>query len=770
MENSTEITIDPVCGMNVQPNKAAGSYDYKGRRYYFCAVKCLERFKAAPESCLNPSSKPAHAGPKDAIYTCPMDPEVRQVGPGSCPVCGMALEPEIISLEQEGPNLELVSMRRRFWVSVILTVPVLVLVMGHHIGLHIPEAVLSARFALWIQFLLTTPVVLWCGRPFFVRGRQSIKTWHLNMFTLISIGVGTAYGYSTIALLWPQLFPASFRKANGSVDVYFEPAALITALVLMGQVLEIRAREMTGSAIRKLLGLTPKTARVIFPDGREEDIAAALVKPGDVLRVRPGERVPVDGRVTGGKTSIDESMITGEPIPVEKAEGDTVIGGTTNLAGTITLRAEHVGQETLLAHIVRLVSQAQRSRAPIQRVADKAAGWFVPAVVAAAVVTFVVWGMVGPSPRFTYALLNAIAVLIIACPCALGLATPLSIMVGTGRGATAGILIKNAEALELFERVDTLVIDKTGTLTVGKPQVVGLYPADPINSSTLLKMAASLENNSEHPVAGAIVGEAKKRNLALEPVEEFDYFAGRGVQGRIGSQRIALGNQPFMEGLNISVTETRQKVQDVREQGQTAVYVSIDDQAAGFLAIADPIKESTPEAIERLQDEKIEIIMLTGDNETTALAIAKQLGITNVRAQILPQQKNEIVKQLQQEHRIVAMAGDGINDAPALAQAHVGIAMGTGTDIAMESAGITLVKGDLRGIVKARQLSRATMRNIRQNLFWAFIYNLLGIPIAAGVLYPFAGLLLSPVIAAAAMSFSSVSVISNALRLRSLRL
>jgi Cu+-exporting ATPase len=768
MENEITKAVDPVCGMTVEPEKAAGTYAYKGTDYYFCSAKCVERFKGDPESWLNKTAKPVE-GPKDAIYTCPMDPEVRQVGPGTCPICGMALEPEMVSLE-EGPNEELISMRRRFWVSVVLTAPVLFLVMGHHAGLHIPESILSARAALWIQFVLTTPVVLWCGWPFFARGWLSIRTGNLNMFTLISIGVGAAYLYSTAALLFPGIFPESFRREDGTVDVYFEPAALITALVLMGQVLEIRAREMTGSAIRKLLGLTPKTARLIRQDGTEDDVPVSDVKQGDHLRVRPGERIPVDGRVTGGKTSIDESMITGESIPVEKGLDDKVIGGTTNQTGTITIMAEHVGAETLLSHIVRMVSEAQRSRAPIQRVADRVAGYFVPAVVLVAVITFVVWGLAGPSPRFAYALLNAIAVLIIACPCALGLATPLSIMVGTGRGATGGILVRNAEALELFEKIDTLVVDKTGTLTLGKPRVAGIHPAGGFDESTLLQTAASLENNSEHPLAGAVVEAAKEKNLKLEPIDAFDYATGKGVQGRSGGRRISLGSQAFMEDLNVDVSSSDEAVRQARQQGQTVVYVAVDETFAGFLAIADPIKNSTPEAIRLLHDEGIELMMLTGDNETTAKAIAQQLGIEKVRAQILPQEKNRVVQELQKQNRIVAMAGDGINDAPALAQAHIGIAMGTGTDIAMESAGLTLVKGDLRGIAKARQLSRATMRNIRQNLFLAFVYNTLGIPIAAGVLYPFFGILLSPVIAAAAMSFSSVSVIGNALRLRTLKL
>ncbi len=767
MNQQQETHLDPVCGMTVEPQKAAGTYSYKGRDYYFCSKRCIEKFRADPEGYLSPRPKPE--GPKDAIYLCPMHPEVRQIGPGSCPICGMALEPEAASLE-EGPNEELINMRRRFWAAVVLTAPVLVMVMGHHVGLRIPEHILSERGALWAQFLLTTPVVLWCGRPFFVRGWQSIRTRNLNMFTLISIGVGAAYGYSVIALLFPQIFPASFRRPDGSVDVYFEPAALITALVLMGQVLELRAREATGSAIRALLGLSPKTARVIRPDGTEEDIPTGEVGPGDVLRVRPGERVPVDGRVTGGKTSINESMITGEPLPAEKGEGDAVIGGTTNETGTFTMVAERVGQETLLAHIVRMVSEAQRSRAPIQRAADRVSGWFVPAVVLAAAAAFIVWGLFGPSPRFAYALLNAIAVLIIACPCALGLATPLSVMVGTGRGATAGILIQNAEALELFEKVDTLVFDKTGTLTVGKPQVVAVHAAGGVEEAELLRLAASLENNSEHPLAGAVVAEARRRGIRPEEAGAFEYTAGKGVRGHIGGQTAALGNQPFMEELGIDTAEASEAADAARREGQTIVFVGIEGRFAGFLAIADPVKETTAEALERLRREGLRLIMLTGDNRTTAQAIARRLGIEEVHAQVLPQRKNEVVEDLQRQGRIVAMAGDGINDAPALAAAQIGIAMGTGTDIAMESADITLVKGDLMGIVKTRQLSRGTMRNIRQNLFLAFIYNTLGIPIAAGVLYPFFGILLSPVIAAAAMSFSSVSVVGNALRLRGLKL
>ncbi|HEX9878782.1 MAG TPA: copper-translocating P-type ATPase [Candidatus Binatia bacterium] len=702
-------------------------------------------------------------------YTCPMHPEIVQDGPGSCPICGMALEPRTITMEEE-PNPELEDMTRRFWTSVVLSVPVLFLAMSEAIPGQPVQRALSPALLSWVQLILATPVVLWGGWFFFERGYASIVNRSLNMFTLIAIGVGTAYVYSVIAALFPRIFPASFRGAHGEVAIYFEAAAVITTLVILGQVLELKARSRTSMAIKALLGLAPKTARVLLDDGTEKDVPLDQVKPGDRLRVRPGEKVPVDGVVLEGATSVDESMVTGEPIPVEKTKDTRVTGATVNGTGSFVMRAERVGSETLLAQIVRMVSEAQRSRAPIQKLADVVSGYFVPAVVLIAILTFIVWSLVGPEPRMAHALVNAVAVLIIACPCALGLATPMSIMVGTGRGALAGVLIKNAEALEILEKVDTLVVDKTGTLTEGKPRLASLLSGEGIDDGTLLRLAASLERGSEHPLAAAIVAAAKEKGIRLSEATGFQALTGRGITGTVDGKPVGLGNQKLLEELKIQANAFSVKADELRKEGQTVMFVVVDGKVLGLVGVADPIKKSTPEAIRLLHEDHVGIVMLTGDNRITAEAVARQLNIDKIEAEVLPEQKGEIVKRLQREGRKVAMAGDGINDAPALAQAHVGIAMGTGTDVAMESAGITLVKGDLRGIAKARRLSRGTMRNIRQNLFFAFIYNTLGVPIAAGVLYPAFGLLLSPIIASAAMTFSSVSVISNALRLRRLSL
>jgi Cu+-exporting ATPase len=687
-----------------------------------------------------------------------MHPEIIRNGPGSCPICGMALEPVVPTLD-EGPNPELVAMRRRFWVCLVLSLPLFLLAMA---GM-IPGIV---------QLVLATPVVLWGGWPFFVRGWESIVNRSLNMFTLIAVGTGTAYLYSVAAVLFPGLFPPSFREHGGMVPVYFEAAAVITTLVLLGQVLELRARHETSSAIKALLGLSPKVARRLRDDGSEEDVPLDAVHVGDRLRVRPGERIPVDGAVVEGSSAVDESMVTGEPIPVEKGPGARLIGGTVNGTGGLVMRAERVGAETMLAQIVRMVGEAQRSRAPIQRLADTVSAYFVPAVVAVAALTFVVWALVGPEPRMAYALVNAVAVLIIACPCALGLATPMSIMVGTGRGAGAGVLIKNAEALEVLEKVDTLVVDKTGTITEGKPKLVAVVPSAGVEESTLIRLAASLERASEHPLAAAIAAGAAERGLELAPVGEFQSATGRGVQGAVEGRAVAVGNRDYLAGLGVDLAAIERNAEELRQMGQTVVFVAADGRPAGVLGIADPVKSSAPQALELLRREGLRIVMLTGDSRTTAEAVAQALGLAHgdVRAEVLPQEKGAEVKRLQDAGRIVAMAGDGINDAPALAQAHVGIAMGTGTDVAIESAGVTLVKGDLRGIVRARRLSAATMRNIRENLLFAFLYNVLGIPVAAGILYPFVGLLLSPMIASAAMTFSSVSVIANALRLRKVAL
>jgi P-type Cu+ transporter len=735
---------------------------------YICPMDSEIR-ESQPGACpkcgmaLEPAVPPVPATKTE--YVCPMHPQIVRSEPGSCPICGMALEPRVVSAQEE-ENPELTSMRRHFWVSVALTVPILLAAMSEILPGAALGKLISPRALVWFELVLATPVVLWGGWPFFVRGWQSIVNRSLNMFTLIGLGVAVAYVYSVVAALAPGLFPDSFRDASGRVGVYFEAAAAITTLVLLGQVLELRARSRTGAAIRALLGLAPKMARLILDDGSEKDVPLEQVKLGERLRVRPGEKIPVDGIVLEGRSSVDESMITGEPMPVEKQKGDRITGATVNGTGSLVMRAERVGGETLLAQIVRMVAEAQRSRAPIQNLADRVSGYFVPIVVGAAVLTFVIWALLGPAPRLTHALVNAVAVLIIACPCALGLATPMSIMVAMGRGATAGVLFKNAESIEAMRQVDTLVVDKTGTLTEGKPKLVTVEPGAGFEAQALLHMAATLERASEHPLAAAIVSGAAERGIALGSAEEFESLTGQGVRGRIDGSQVVLGNRKLLGELRIEPGALEQRAETLRGEGQTVMFVAVNGKAAGLLGVADPIKQSTPEAIDQLHRDQIRIVMLTGDSRTTAEAVARKLRIDEVVAEVLPDKKADIVKRLQGQSRFVAMAGDGINDAPALAQAQVGIAMGTGTDVAMESADVTLIKGDLRGIVRARRLSRATMRNIKQNLFWAFVYNAIGVPIAAGALYPFFGLLLSPMIAAAAMSFSSVSVISNALRLR----
>ncbi|MCA1368350.1 copper-translocating P-type ATPase [Bradyrhizobium sp. BRP14] len=701
------------------------------------------------------------------IYTCPMHPQVRQIGPGNCPICGMALEPEVITAET-GPSPELVDMRRRFWIGLVLTLPVLALEMGGHLtNLHM---LLGAQTSNWLQLVFATPVVLWAGAPFFERAWRSLVTRRLNMFTLIAMGTGVAWVYSVIATVAPGLFPATFRSADGAVPIYFEAAAVITVLVLLGQVLELRAREQTGGAIRALLDLAPKTARRIRNDGTDEDVPLEAVAVGDRLRVRPGEKVPVDGTLVEGRSSVDESMITGESMPVTKEVGAKLIGGTMNKTGGFVMETGKVGRDTMLSQIVQMVAEAQRSRAPIQRLADEVSGWFVPAVILIAIVAFATWMWIGPEPRFTHGLVAAVAVLIIACPCALGLATPMSIMVGVGQGARAGVLIKNAEALERFEKVNTLVVDKTGTLTEGKPKVTSVVAVNGIAEDELLQLAATLERASEHPLAAAIVEAANKRGLALGTAENFDSPVGKGVTGTVKGHRLVIGSHQIMSEEKVDVAPLTEKAEALRGEGATVIFVAMDGRVGGLFAISDPIKPTTPAAVEALMKDGARVVMLTGDNRTTANAVARKLGITEVEAEILPEHKSEIVRRLRNEGRIVAMAGDGVNDAPALAAADVGIAMGTGTDVAIESAGVTLLKGDLQGIVRARQLSHATMRNIRQNLFFAFIYNAAGVPVAAGVLYPAFGLLLSPIIAAAAMALSSVSVIANSLRLRSARI
>ena len=758
---------DPVCGMTINPAQAAGSHPYRGKTFYFCSTSCLDRFRSNPEKYTGEPPVAEPMPPPASGYTCPMHPEVVRSGPGACPICGMALEPRTVALE-EGENPELIDMRRRFWTSAALTAPILLMTMGAMLSGRAAEHLLSAPFAVWIQLALATPVVVWGGWPFFERAWASVVHRSPNMFTLIAMGTGTAYLYSLIATLAPSIFPESFRGHGGEVAVYFEPAAVITTLVLLGQVLELRARSQTSSALRSLLSRAPRTARILRDHGAEEDIALDQVHAGDRLRVRPGEKIPVDGVVLEGSGTVDESMVTGEPIPAEKSAGSNVTGGTVNTTGSFIMRAERVGSDTLLAQIVRMTAEAQRSRAPIQHVADVIAGYFVPAVILIAVIAFVVWAVLGPQPRMAYALVNAVAVLIIACPCALGLATPMSVMVGTGRGATAGVLIRNAEALEVLEKVNTVVFDKTGTLTEGKPRVVSIMAER--SEPDVIRFAASLERASEHPLAAAILRSAEERGLEIPKPGHFRSIPGKGVTGGVESRQVAVGSEELMRELEIDPGMFAGRADVLRREGQIAVYVAIEGRVVGLLGIADPVKPSAAEAIQFLHRDGVRVVMLTGDNSTTAESVARQFGIDEVHAEVLPDQKSEIVKRLQHEGRTVAMAGDGINDAPALAQAQVGIAMGTGTDVAMESAGITLVRGDLRGIVRARKLSRATMRNIRQNLFFAFIYNTVGVPVAAGVLYPFFGLLLSPMIASAAMTFSSVSVIANALRLRHVKL
>jgi len=769
-ERSKTTVKDPVCGMNVDPATTTHRHEHDRQSYFFCSRRCLEKFRADPAAYLVQNLPLTSAAPiVRTQYVCPMHPEIVREEPGTCPICGMALEPSTGTAEEEA-NPELAHMTRQFWVSLILTIPLFLLTMAEMIPGNPVSHILSGNVWLWVQLLLATPVVLWGGWPFFQRGWVSIVNRSLNMFTLIAIGTGTAYVYSVVATLFPDLFPDSFRSHGGEVAVYFEAAAVITTLVLLGQVLELRARSQTSSAIKALLGLAPKTARVLLDNGVEDDLPLDRVQPGDRLRVRPGEKAPVDGIILEGTSAVDESMVTGEPIPVEKSPGSRVTGGTVNGTGSFVMRAERVGSDTLLAQIVRMVSEAQRSRAPIQRLADVVAAYFVPVVVGIAVLTFVAWGLYGPEPRMAHALVNAVAVLIIACPCALGLATPMSIMVGTGRGATAGVLIKNAEALEVMEKVDTLVVDKTGTLTEGKPRLTTVVATPGQSESELLRLAASLERGSEHPLAAAIVAGAQAKGLALAPVAEFRSLTGKGVIGVVDGQAVTLGNRALFEEQTIDLGVLSAQAEELRRDGQTVMFVALNGRPVGLLGVADPVKNSTAEAVRMLRAEGIRIVMLTGDSRTTAEAVARKLGIDEVEAEVLPEQKGQVVKRLQAAGWIVAMAGDGVNDAPALAQAHVGIAMGTGTDVAMESAGVTLVKGDLRGIARAYKLSRGTMRNIRQNLFFAFIYNALGVPVAAGVLYPIFGLLLSPMIAAAAMSLSSVSVIGNALRLRTLTL
>jgi Cu+-exporting ATPase len=753
---------DPVCGMTVDPQKTAHRAEFEGHSYFFCSAGCRGKFEAEPLKYVRTASsagpaEPAKAAPAGGKWTCPMHPEIIRDGPGSCPICGMGLEPMSPVAGGDEVNPELADMTRRFWISVVLTVPLVVLVMAPHLlgmAVHIP-----ARLSVWIQAVLATPVVLWGGWPFFERGWKSLENRSLNMFTLIALGTGVAYGYSLVAAFLPQIFPPSFRSSEGEVALYFEAAAVIVTLVLLGQVLELRARSQTSSAIRALLDLAPKEARRVLADGREEDVPLDQIQPGDVLRVRPGEKVPVDGLVTEGRSAVNESMITGEPVPAEKAPGAKVTGATVNTSGTFLMKAERVGRETLLAQIVDMVSTAQRSRAPIQSLVDRIAAWFVPAVILVAVAAFAVWAIWGPPPPMGYAIVNAVAVLIIACPCALGLATPMSIMVGTGRGAQAGVLVKNAEALQLMENVDTLVVDKTGTLTEGHPKLVGVHPVGSVAESDLLQLAASLERGSEHPLAAAIVKGAEERGVALQPVTDFHAETGKGVTGRVGSRRVAIGNRALLSQLGIDGEALGKSAEQLRQDGQGAMLVAIDGQPAGVVAVADPIKESAKAAIGQLQRAGIRIVMMTGDSRTTAEAVARKIGIQNVVAEVLPQDKAAAVKRLQDEGRNVAMAGDGINDAPALAQANVGIAMGTGADVAMESAAVTLLKGDLKGILRARRLSQATMSNIRQNLFFAFVFNALAVPVAAGVLYPWTGILLNPIIASAAMSASSVLVI-----------
>jgi len=799
-EKTGEKHLDPVCGMEVFDTDSAPSYEFKGNRYYFCSRHCRERFEADPEKYLISESDASET--EGRIYTCPMHPEVRQDAtgdcpkcgmalepetaeapgqktewtcpmhpeivqsePGDCPKCGMALEPRTVSVGAE-ENQEYIYMRNRFWVSAVLSLPLVLIAMRDMLGLGFIENVIDPKLLHWGEFILATPVVFWGGWIFYVRAWKSIATWNLNMFTLIGLGTAVAYIYSVVAVFLPDIFPAAFRSEEGTVAVYFEAAAVIVTLVLLGQMLEQRARSRTGAAIKALLGLAPKTARRISADGSEEDVPLDQVQEGDKLRVRPGEKIPVDGMVLDGSSNVDESMLTGEPVPVEKKKGERVIGATVNTTGALMMQAEKVGAETVLSQIVQMVADAQRSRAPIQKLADVVAAYFVPTVIGFAVAAFIVWSLIGPEPRMAYALIAAVSVLIIACPCALGLATPMSIMVATGKGATVGVLFKDAESVEILRKVDTLVVDKTGTLTEGKPKLTDVVAVEPTDERTLLMLAASLERSSEHPLAAAIVAGAGERDIELMEPENFASHTGKGVSGRVDGKQVLLGNAKLLEEFKVDAAPLEDDAKRLRTEGRTAMFVAVDGKAAGLVSVSDPIKGSTQEAIDRLHEENVKVIMLTGDNRTTAKAVADKLGIDDFVAEVLPEDKAETVKNLQKVGHIVAMAGDGINDAPALAQAEVGIAMGTGTDVAMESARVTLVKGDLRGIVRARLLSKATMRNIKENLFFAFVYNALGVPIAAGVLYPVFGLLLSPMIAAAAMSFSSVSVVGNALRLR----
>jgi len=797
---------DPVCGMSTDSAESFITCDSGGKTFYFCSERCLEKFKSDPDRYVSThsgiSDSPSPETSTSTIYTCPMHPEVRREGPGDCPKCGMALEPDTPGFQEEKleytcpmhpevvqdqpgdcpkcgmalepktvqpgeeENREYIYMRNRFWVSAALALPLLLIAMRDFFGLGALERAFGATFLHWAEFVLATPVVLWGGWTFYVRAWKSVVSWNLNMFTLIGLGTAVAYVYSVVALIFPWIFPASFRREGGTVGVYFEAAAVIVTLVLLGQMLEQRARSRTGAAIKALLGLAPKTARRIDEDGNEEDVPLDQIQVDDRLRVRPGEKVPVDGRVLEGSSNVDESMITGEPIPVEKREGDTVIGATVNTTGSLVIRAEKVGSETVLSQIVQMVAEAQRSRAPIQKLADVVAAYFVPAVIAIAAIAFVTWSLIGPDPSMAYALIAAVSVLIIACPCALGLATPMSIMVATGKGATFGVLFKNAEAIETMRMVDTLVVDKTGTLTEGRPKLTDVNTAEGWNEKDLLSFAAGLERSSEHPLAAAIVSGAGDRNVEFEKAEDFESHTGKGVSGSVGGKVVLLGNRRLLEDFEVSTEALDTEAEKLRGEGKTAMFVAVDGKPAGIVSVSDPIKESTPEAMERLHAEGIRIVMLTGDSSATAAAVAEKLGINEYVAEVMPEDKAEAVKRYQQQGKVVAMAGDGINDAPALAQAQVGVAMGTGTDVAMESARVTLVKGDLRGIVRAVLLSKATMRNIKQNLFFAFFYNALGVPVAAGVLYPLFGLLLSPMIAAAAMSFSSVSVVGNALRLR----
>ena len=768
---------DPVCSMAVDPATARHRLSHEGQDYFFCSGRCLEKFRAAPQEYVKHNR--GHQGHVHAVpppiaaagkgrWTCPMHPQIIRDAPGSCPICGMALEPMDVGVET-GPSPELIDMRRRFRIGAALAVPLLILEMGAHFpGLNLHHYI-PAQVSVWIQFVIGSPVVLWGGWPFFERGWASVRNRSLNMFSLIVLGVGAAYLYSLFATFAPGLFPDALRQ-EGVIPVYYEAAAVITVLVLLGQVLELRAREKTGSAIRALLDLAPKTARRIQADGHDEEVPLEQVMIGDSLRVRPGDSIPVDGLVLEGRSAVDESMVTGEAMPVEKETGAKLIGGTINGTGGLVMRAEKVGSDTMLARIVHMVAEAQRSRAPIQRLADIVAGWFVPAVILVAVLSFVAWMVWGPSPAFAYALVAAVSVVIIACPCALGLATPMSIMVGVGKGATAGVLIKNAEALERFEKIDTLVVDKTGTLTEGRPRVVAVVPADGFDEATVLTLGATLERSSEHPLAAAIVSSAKERGLAIGDIADFSSSTGKGVAGRVQGRQVAVGNAKLFTDIGIASADLEKRADELRRDGATAMFVAVDGKPAGIIAVADPIKATTPAALASLREDKVRIVMLTGDNRTTAEAVAAKVGIKDIEAEVLPEQKNAIVRRLRSEGHAVAMAGDGVNDAPALAEADVGVAMGTGTDVAMQSAGVTLVKGDLAGIARARALSRATMRNIRQNLVLAFVYNVLGIPLAAGVLYPTFGLLLSPIVAAAAMSLSSVSVIGNALRLRLVKL